>query len=66
MVRFGCDTIRRGARRPEDRDVAADGGGGELIRTIRSEGYMFTANVVRTPRRCFGAARRCSLRLWAW
>src|SRR3954468_1224380 len=26
-----------------------DGGGGELIRTIRSEGYMFTAKVVRTP-----------------
>ena len=26
-----------------------DGGGSELIRTIRSEGYMFTAKVVRTP-----------------
>jgi two-component system, OmpR family, response regulator len=26
-----------------------DGGGGELIRTIRSEGYMFTSKVVRTP-----------------
>ena len=26
-----------------------DGGGGELIRTIRSEGYMFTSKVTRTP-----------------
>ncbi|MDG2528685.1 response regulator [Caulobacter endophyticus] len=26
-----------------------DGGGGELIRTIRSEGYMFTPKVTRTP-----------------
>jgi len=26
-----------------------DGGGGELIRTLRSEGYMFTPKVVRTP-----------------
>ena len=26
-----------------------DGGGSELIRTIRSEGYMFTAKVIRTP-----------------
>ena len=25
-----------------------DGGGSELIRTIRSEGYMFTAKVKRT------------------
>ncbi len=31
------------------RRMLDDGGGGELIRTIRSEGYMFTPKVTRTP-----------------